>query len=473
MTDRPDLIDDLRARGLLHQCTDEAGLREHLRTPRRVYAGFDPTADSLTVGNLVPIMLLRHFQNAGHTPVVVMGGGTGLIGDPSGKEAERQLRTPEEIERNIAGQRPIFERVLSFEGDSAAIVVNNHDWLGTLGYIEALRDIGKHFSVNMMIQKESVKERLHNREQGISYTEFSYMILQAYDFLRLYEDHSVTVQLGGSDQWGNIVAGCDLIRRVGALNVSRTGKTPVPPGTPDLSEAKVRGSDFVMKDGRDARPPETHAPPGSESFGLTAPLVTKSDGGKFGKSEAGAVWLSADRTSAYAFYQFWLNTADADAGRYLKLFTLLPVGEIDALLAEHAMNPGARLAQRTLAREVTRLIHSDAGVDRAERAAAALFSGEVASLDEGTLREAFADVPTTKHELADLAGDGVPLVDLLPGTSLASSKREAREFLSNGAVSLNGAKADADRRLTERDLLHGSYALLRRGKKHWHVTRWS
>ncbi len=475
MTDRPDLIDDLRARGLLHQCTDESALREHLRAPRRVYAGFDPTADSLTVGNLVPIMLLRHFQNAGHTPVVVMGGGTGLIGDPSGKEAERQLRTPEEIERNIAGQRPIFERVLSFEGDSAAIVVNNHDWLGTLGYIEALRDIGKHFSVNMMIQKESVKERLHNREQGISYTEFSYMILQAYDFLRLYEDRGVTVQLGGSDQWGNIVAGIDLVRRLGTKSY--------PDGSIYYLGAMYGRGDGAggFGDGGGRGDGAGGFPDGSgrgdgvviKCFGLTAPLVTKSDGGKFGKSEAGAVWLSAERTSAYSFYQFWLNAADADAGRYLKLFTLLPVGEIDALIAEHAKNPGARLAQRTLAREVTRLIHSDAGVDRAERAAAALFSGDVGSLDEATLREAFADVPTTEHVLADLAGEGVSLVDLLPGTSLASSKREAREFLSGGAVSLNGVKADAERRLTERDLLHGSFALLRRGKKHWHVTRWA
>ncbi|RMH28238.1 MAG: tyrosine--tRNA ligase, partial [Planctomycetota bacterium] len=390
--------------------------------------------------NLVPIMLLTHFQRAGHTPVVVMGGGTGLIGDPSGKEAERQLRTPEEIERNVAGQRPIFERALSFEGHNGAVIVNNLDWLGKLGYIEALRDIGKHFSVNMMIQKESVKDRLHHREQGISYTEFSYMILQAYDFLRLYEDRGVTVQVGGSDQWGNIVAGCDLIRRTRALRESPTGAAPAPP---------------------------------AESFGLTAPLVTKADGGKFGKTEAGAVWLSPGRTSPYAFYQFWLNTADDDVERYLKLFTLMPVQEIDALVARHARDPGAREAQRTLAERVTRLIHGVAGLESAETATRALFTGDVAALDERALREVFAEVPTTEHDRAALAGGGVLLVDLLPGTSLARSKREAREFLTNGAVTVNGERVGADARLTDRDLLPGGVILLRRGKKTWHVTRWA
>ena len=455
-----DLLDELRDRGLLHQCTDEAALREHLARPRLVYAGFDPTAASLTIGNLVPIMLLKHFQRAGHTPVVVMGGGTGLIGDPSGKEAERTLRTPGEIDANIAGQKPIFERVLNFDPNkkNAAIIVNNLDWLSELDYLEVLRDVGKHFSVNTMIQKESVKERLHNREQGISYTEFSYMILQAYDFLRLYEDRAVTVQLGGSDQWGNIVAGCDLIRRTIALKA------------PSASEGSAESAESAESVGHPMTG-ETPVPP-AYSFGLTAPLVTKSDGGKFGKTEAGAVWLTAHRTSPYAFYQFWVNTSDDDAERYLKLFTLLPLDEIGSIVAEHAKNPGARVAQRALAREVTRLIHGDDNLQRAENAARALFSGDVSSLDEATINEVFADVPSSEHARADLAGAGVSLVELLPRTPLAQSKREAREFLSNGAVSVNGAKAGVETTLTESDLLPGSVALIRRGKKAWHVTRW-
>lgn len=452
----PDLINELKWRGLFHQATDEDALREHLSEPRRVYAGFDPTADSLTVGNLVPIMLLKHFQRAGHTPVVVMGGGTGLIGDPSGKEAERQLRTHEEIESNIAGQRPIFEGILSFDGENAATIVNNHDWLGKLSYIEALRDIGKHFSVNMMIQKESVKNRLEGREQGISYTEFSYMILQAYDFLCLYENKqlNVTVQVGGSDQWGNIVAGADLIRRTCAKDqvIYASG-----------SERLVQKAIGIAAE----QPEFSHI-----CFGLTAPLVTKSDGGKFGKTEGGAIWLTADRTSPYAFYQFWLNASDEDAARYMKLFTLLPQDEIESIIEAHTQNPGAREAQRRLAQEITTLVHGDEGLQRAEAATQALFSGDVASLDESSLNEVFADVASTEHSKNELAGEGVALVDLLPLTSLAKSKREAREFLSNGSVSVNGAKVGLDDRLTAAQLLHGSVALLKRGKKTWHVTRW-
>ena len=266
-----DLLEDLKWRGLSYQCTNPEELAKHLATgSRQVYGGFDPTADSLTIGNLVPLLLLRRFQLAGHRPVALVGGGTGMIGDPSGKEAERQLMTPETIERHIAGQRRIYERILDFSGASAARLVNNGDWLGKLGFLEVLRDIGKHFSINMMIQKDSVRERLENREQGISYTEFSYMLLQAYDFSYLYAQQGVTLQIAGSDQWGNIVAGVDLGRR-------------------------------------------THR---AEVFGLTAPLVTKADGGKFGKTEKGAVWLTEDRTSPYAFYQFWLNSADADVPKF-------------------------------------------------------------------------------------------------------------------------------------------------------------
>jgi tyrosyl-tRNA synthetase len=421
-----DFLAELRWRGLLHQCTDEEGLAKHLATPgRRAYVGFDPTADSLTIGNLVPIMLLRHFQRAGHTPVVLMGGGTGLIGDPSGKSAERTLQTREQVEANVSAQRVIFEGLLDFDGPTGATIVNNADWLLKVGYIEMLRDIGKHFSVNMMIQKDSVRERLTSREQGISYTEFSYMILQSYDYLHLFRDAGITVQMGGSDQWGNIVAGGDLIRRVER----------------------------------------------AEAFGLTAPLVTKADGGKFGKTEAGAVWLTRERTSPYAYYQFWMNADDADVGRFLRIFTLLDRDTIEALEAEHAQAPHQRAAQKTLARESTLLLHGEAGLREAEATTSALFTGAVKELSEQQLRDAFAGAPSSEHAKAGLS-PGAPLVDVLAETSLVKSKREAKEFLASGAVSVNGEKAAPDRALTTADLLPGGVILLRRGKKQWHLTRW-
>ena len=421
-----DFLAELRWRGLLHQTTGDAALAAHLASGRRkAYAGFDPTADSLTIGNLVPMMLLAHFARAGHEPVVVMGGGTGLIGDPSGKSAERTLMTAERVAANVEAQRGIFERVFAGAGLNPPAIANNLDWLGKLGYLEVLRDVGKHFSVNMMIQKDSVRERLNARDQGISYTEFSYMILQAYDFLHLFRHRGVTLQIGGSDQWGNIVAGCDLIRREGA-----------------------------------------------ESFALTAPLVTKSDGGKFGKTESGAIWLSAERTSPYAYYQFWLNTPDADVGRYLRIFTLLTQEEIAALELSHAADPGQRLAQRELARRATEILYGPAERDRAEAAAKALFSGDVAGLPAATLAEVLAEVPSSDHDKSQLAA-GLALVDLLPQTSLAKSKREAREFLASGSVLVNGRKAGPDDRVTAADLLHGSMIALRRGKKSWHLTRWA
>ncbi len=437
-----DYVDELRWRGLFHQATDEDGLRAHLATPGRLaYAGFDPTADSLTIGNLVPIMMLVHLARAGHAPVVVMGGGTGLIGDPSGKSAERQLMTREMVAGNVAAQRTIFDRVFA---NAAAMtgetlcepkIVNNLDWLGELRYIDLLRDVGKHFSVNMMIQKDSVRERLHAREQGISYTEFSYMILQSYDFLHLHEREGVTLQMGGSDQFGNIVAGCDLIRR----------------------------AIFVGEEEDNAH----------RAFGLTAPLVTKADGGKFGKTESGAVWLSAPRTTAYAMYQFWLNASDDDVSKFLRLFTLLGKDEIERLEAEHAQAPQQRLAQRTLAQHATALIHSPAEAEGAERAGRALFSGEIGDLPQDMLEQVFAEVPSSAHDKADLTGEGMDLVDLLPQTTLAKSKREAREFLANGSISVNGEKVGEGARMTLGGLLHGSVAAIRRGKKAWHLTRWS
>jgi tyrosyl-tRNA synthetase len=420
-------LDELSWRGLLHQTTSES-LPAHLATPGRVgYAGFDPTADSLTVGNYVPMKLLAHWQRAGHRPVVLMGGGTGLIGDPSGKSAERQLLDEEAVRHNVSRQRTIFERVIDFSatGDRAATVVDNGDWLRGLGYVEVLRDVGKHFSVNQMIMRDSVRTRLEGREQGISYTEFSYMILQAYDFLHLHRSIGCTVQLGGADQWGNIVSGIDLVRRVAQ----------------------------------------------GEAFGITNPLVTRSDGGKFGKSERGAIWLTADRTSPFRFHQFWLNTADADAGRFLRWFTFLPRERIEALDRSAAERPQEREAQRVLADEMTELFHGPTERANAEAAGRALFSGELSALDARTVGEIAEDLPSTRLEPGELGGEGLALVELLPRTTLAASKREARDFLQAGAVQVNGTKAAADARLTPRDLLHGSVALLRRGKKQWHAVR--
>jgi tyrosyl-tRNA synthetase len=459
-----DLIDELTWRGLLHQCTDEAGLRKHLSepatAPRKIYAGFDPTAPSLTIGNLVPIMLLGHVKRAGHVPVVLMGGGTGLIGDPSGKSAERTLMTRETVETHINAQRPIFERVLGGEkvaGAHTHTIVNNADWLCSISYIDALRDIGKFFSVNMMMQKESVKARLENREQGISYTEFSYMILQAYDFAHLYEKQGITVQLGGSDQFGNIVAGTDLIRRIhGSRFISEEAEAVY------AATGKPRGELVSFK-----------SDVARMAFGLTAPLVTKADGGKFGKTESGAIWLTADRTSPYAYYQFWLNASDADAANWIKVFTFLGKPTIDALLERHAANPGAREMQRTLAQEATTILHGKDAMEGAEAAAKALFSGDIAHLDRQTLLDALADVPSSNADRVDLTGDGVDPVDLLVSTKLAQSKREAREFIANGSVAVNGAKLGEGVRLTESHLLHGSLMAIRRGKKNWHLIRWS
>lgn len=422
------LIEDLSWRGFIHQQTDEAQLAAHLASgSRSVYAGFDPTSDSLTIGNLVPIMLLAHFQRAGHRPVVLTGGGTGLIGDPSGKSAERQLQTVEQVRSNVASIRRIFASLLRFDGPNAAKLVDNADWLLGLGYLEVLRDVGKHFTINMMIQKDSVRERLTTREQGISYTEFSYMILQAYDYHHLAKSEDVSIQVGGSDQWGNIVAGIDLTRRLQNQTV----------------------------------------------FGMTSPLLVKADGGKFGKTEKNAVWLTAERTSAYAFYQFWINTADADVDRFLRLFTFLPRTEIEATVQAHQADPSQRLAQRKLAAEATKLVHGEGGLARAEAATNALFSGEVAGLDEGTLAEAFAEAPSSDHDSALLAGEGLALVDILPQTSLCKSKREAREFLAAGSISVNGKKVGPESSLRAEDLMHGRLALLRRGRKAWHVTRWN
>ena len=433
-TEATDLLDELRWRGLLHQTTaSDAEVRAHLAAGQRVgYCGFDPTKHSLTIGNLQSIKLLMHLQRAGHRPIALIGGGTGMIGDPSGKDAERQLMTREQVDENVAGQRRVLERFLDFDPKSGqrAQLLNNADWLEPLGFIAVLRDVGKHFSVNAMIQKESVRERLHQREQGISYTEFSYMLLQAYDFLHLKREHGCSLQLAGSDQYGNIVAGIDLIHR-----------------------ANGREGDA------------------GAAFGITAPLITRADGKKIGKSEQGAVWLSAELTSPYAFYQYWINVDDVDAVPFLCRLTFLTREAIDAIAAEHAAAPERRIPQRELARALTTLVHGEAELARVEAASQALFGGDVKGLDERTLSEVFADVPHSEHPRSLLDGDGLPVLELLAQTTLASSKREARQFLQSGAVAVNGERVEAEHKLTRRDLLHGARILLRRGKRQWHATR--
>jgi tyrosyl-tRNA synthetase len=393
--------------------------------PFTVYHGIDVTADSLHIGSLVGVLVLRAFQAAGHRPVVVLGGGTTRIGDPSGKRAERPLLTPAEIEANTAGIRAQLERFLDFApGPSGAVLVDNTDWLAPLTLLDFLRDVGKHFTVNAMLAKESVRSRFAEADVGISFTEFSYMLLQAYDYLHLFDAEGCQLQVGGSDQWGNITAGIDLIRRVR----------------------------------------------GAEAYGLTWPLLTKADGTKFGKSEAGNVWLDPARTSPYRFFQFWMNTDDRDVVGHLRRFSLLGHGRIAQLERDLAERPGGREVHRILARAVTALVHGDAAADAADRASAALFGGDLADLDAATLAEVFADVPSSELPLARLDGDGVALVDLLAESGLVASKSAARQAVSQGGVSVNGLReADVDRRLGPADLLEGGFLVLRRGKRSYHL----
>jgi tyrosyl-tRNA synthetase len=426
-------LDEIAWRGLLHQRSAEAALDAHLESPGRVgYCGFDPTADSLTIGNLIPIQLLVHWQRAGHTPIALIGGGTGLVGDPSGRDDERPLLTREQVAANVAGQRRIFERLLDFDRvrPNAARLLDNADWLRSLGFLDVLRDVGKHFSVNAMIQKEAVRERLHNRAQGISYTEFSYVLLQAFDYLHLHRTFGCTAQLAGSDQYGNITSGIDLIHRTL---------------------------------GREAL-----------AFGITAPLVTRSDGKKMGKSAEGAIWLTSDRTSPYSFYQYWINVPDADVMPFLRWFSLLDREELEAVEASHRGAPQERRAQRLLAAHMTERLHGEDERRRAELASEALFgSGDVRKLDAATLEDVAADVPHTSHPFARLEGAGLGLAELLPETTLATSRREARELMNAGAIAVNGQRVGADRRLITADLLEGGLILLRRGRRQWHAARWT
>ena len=416
------LSSELTWRGLVHQVTDDGLLDRLDGAPLTAYIGFDPTADSLHLGNLLMLCNLRRLQEAGHVVIALAGGGTGMIGDPGGRSDERSLLTRELLEHNlrrIEGQLGRFIDLAPGRG----LLVDNGEWLWSTGLLEFLRDVGKHFTINQMVAKESVRSRIEGRESGISYTEFSYMLLQAFDFLQLYRRHGCTLQGGGSDQWGNITVGVDLIRRV------------------------------------------EHA----TAYGLTTPLVTTAAGTKYGKSVAGALWLDPVRTSPYAMWQFLFNAEDARVGQYLRFFTWRSREEIEDLDRATAEQPGRRLAQRALADDVTTLVHGADEAARAARAAAVLFTSEVASLDEATLAAALADAPTAR-----LPGEGVTVVEALVAAGLASSNGAARRLVEQGGVSVNGLKvdpADADRVLTSADAIHGRFLLLRKGKRDQVVLR--
>ncbi|MDD2762551.1 MAG: tyrosine--tRNA ligase [Opitutaceae bacterium] len=419
------LLDDLKWRGLIADCTDLDGLGRQLATgPVRLYCGFDPTADSLHVGHLMGQLMLRRFQLAGHHPIALAGGATGMIGDPSGKSAERNLLTREQLTHNIACIKRQLSRLLDFETKTnPARLVDNAEWIAPISFLDFLRDVGKHFSVNMMVAKDSVRSRLDG-EGGLSYTEFSYMLLQAFDFCHLRQTADCELQVGGSDQWGNITAGTDLIRK-------------------KLSVA---------------------------SWGLTFPLITKADGTKFGKTEGGAVWLDPHKTSPYRFYQFFINTEDSLAVEYLKKFTLLPRDQIEALAAEHAQNPGARAAQKALAREVTTLVHGADALAAALKASEILFGGSLEGVSEKIFQDVVGEAPTKEIERTKLAGAGAPLIDLVVHAGLATSKGQARKDLEAGGIYLNNIRiTETTRTVTPADLLFGRYLLLRKGKRTYAV----
>ena len=418
------LIEEFRGRGLLQDATE--GAAEHLlEAPRTVYIGFDPTAASLHLGSLVPIMGLVHAQRAGHTPIALVGGGTGLIGDPSGKTVERQLLTKELAAENAEGIRAQLAHFLDFEaGSNPARMRNNHDWLGDLALVDFLRDFGKHFSVNQMLAKESVKRRIDGDGQGMSYTEFSYALLQSYDFLQLYREEGCTVQMGGSDQWGNITTGIDLVRRVES----------------------------------------------ARAFGVVFPLLTNASGAKFGKSEAGNVWLDAELTSPFRFYQYWINVDDADVMRYVNFFTLLAPDEVEELAGLVESEPHRRAAQRALADDVTRRLHGETGLSAARRATKALFSGEVEGLGAAEIADVFADVPSSEVSAEDLGGDGISVVEALVSSGLASSNGDARRSIEGGGVYVNNVRVeDTAAAITMDDAIEGRFVLLRKGKKRYHL----
>lgn len=418
-----DVIQDLAFRGLINQVTDEEGLQNFLQNEKiKLYCGFDPTADSLHIGHLVGVLTLRRFQLAGHQPIALVGGATGLIGDPSGKKAERTLNPKEVVEQYSNSIKEQLSRFLDFEAkENPAQIANNYDWIGNLDLISFLRDIGKSFGLNYMLAKDSVQSRL---DAGISFTEFSYMILQSYDFLKLYENEGCRLQIGGSDQWGNITAGLELIRKT-------------------VDDAKA--------------------------FGLTIPLVTKADGTKFGKTEGGTIWLDKEKTSPYEFYQFWINTDDRDVVRYLKYFTFLSKEEIEQIEAEMQEAPEKRLGQKTLAEEVTKLVHGDAAFEQAVKISTALFSGSISELTADEIKQGFKDVPSYEY-----AGEAeVGLVDLLVMSKISPSKRQAREDISNGAIYVNGERfQDINAVLTETNRIEGEFTVIRRGKKKYFLIKY-
>lgn len=415
------LIEDLKWRGLIYQQTDEAGIEELLNKKQvTLYCGADPTADSLHIGHLLPFLTLRRFQEHGHRPIVLIGGGTGMIGDPSGKSEERVLQTEEQVEANVQGISNQMHKLFEFGTDKGAVLVNNKDWLGQISLISFLRDYGKHVGVNYMLGKDSIQTRL---EHGISYTEFTYTILQAIDFGHLNRELNCKIQVGGSDQWGNITSGIELMRRM-------YGQT--------------------------------------EAYGLTIPLVTKSDGKKFGKSESGAVWLDADKTSPYEFYQFWINQSDEDVIKFLKYFTFLSKEEIDQLEQSKEEAPHKREAQKALAENVTRFIHGEDALNDAIRISQALFSGDLKSLSAKELKEGFKDVPQV-----ELSKDTTNIIDALIETGIGSSKRQAREDFNNGAIYINGVRQqDVNYELTDEDKIEGAFTIIRRGKKKYFMVNY-
>lgn len=417
-----DILQDLENRGLIQQTTDFEGLEQHLANNQvTLYCGFDPTADSLHIGHLLPITMLKRFQQAGHRPIALIGGGTGMIGDPSGRTSERTLNEENVVHGFAESIRNQLAGILNFEAkENAAVARNNHDWLSKLTIIDFLRDAGKHFTVNYMLAKDSVASRI---EHGISYTEFSYMLLQSYDFLQLHEQENCTLQLGGSDQWGNITAGLEFIRR-------------------------SRGEEEI------------------KAFGLTVPLITKADGTKFGKTAGGAIWLDPEKTSPYEFYQFWYNTDDRDVVKFLNYFTFLEQEEIAILANEVENNPGARQAQKRLAEEMTKMVHSETALEQAIKISEALFSGNVKALTKAEIEQGFKDVPTFATEKAD-----VPLVDLLVEAKISSSKRQAREDITNGAIYINGDRnQDVQYTVTEADRLEDTFTIIRRGRKKYFLV---
>ena len=423
-----DVIAELTWRELINQTTDDENLPRWLaERPRTVYAGFDPTADSLQVGNLVGIMALRRFQQAGHRPIALVGGATGMVGDPSGKSEERNLLSVEVLQANVAVVKKQLERFLDFDcGPSSALLVNNFDWMGDFGYLEFLRDVGKHFPVNVMLTKDSVRTRLQRNDAGLSYTEFSYMLLQAYDFVYLNEHYGCELQVGGSDQWGNITAGIDLARRLRKVQL----------------------------------------------YGITWPLLTESDGSKMGKTESGNLWLSPTKTSPYHFYQYWINLDDADVGKCLRFLTELDREQIESLLSEHEADSGRRVAQRRLAAELTRLVHGQDGLSTAERATEIFFGAEISQLSDEQLGGIFADVPSKQLPRDRLAGGGLSIIDAVFEAGLAKSKGEARRIITQGGAYVNNRRVGGiDTRLGPADLASQSIMVLRCGKKNYALLR--